>query len=114
MTILTWIFRLFLFLIVLGFALTNTGVVELHFLGLDQFWRAPLVIFLLLFFVGGVVVGLLSCLPAMFRQRREIGRLKKELKLVKPAPPPPGVPLDAPLPTVASAVNLAAKSGISP
>lgn len=113
MTLLTWGFRILLFLTVLGFALTNTAVVDLHFLGMDQFWRAPLVIFLLLFFVAGVVVGLLSCLPAMFRQRREIGRLKKELKVLRPAPAvvaPPTAPIDGSVPVTASV----ARNGIGP
>jgi lipopolysaccharide assembly protein A len=105
MTFLSWFFRIVLFLIVLGFALTNTSVVELHFLGVDQFWRAPLVIFLLLFFVAGVVVGLLSCVPSLFRQRREVGRLQKELKVLKPAAAvSPSLPIDAP----------AVKPGIAP
>jgi uncharacterized integral membrane protein len=113
MTLLTWAFRILLFFIVLGFALTNTDVVNLHFLGVDQVWRAPMVIFLLLFFVAGVVVGLLSCLPAMFRQRREIGRLKKELKVLRPASTPvapPGAPIDGSVPVTASV----ARNGIGP
>ncbi len=96
MRLISWIFRIFLFLVALGFAVTNTTVTELHFFGMASVWRAPLVIFLLLFFAAGTVMGLLAIVPMMFRYRREIGRLRKEVKLnAKPAtvePPSADVP----------------------
>lgn len=83
MRLLSWIFRAFLFLIALGFALTNQDIATLRFFGASNFeWRAPMVIFLLVFFAAGTVLGLISVVPTLFRQRREIGRLKKEVKLV--------------------------------
>jgi lipopolysaccharide assembly protein A len=81
MRLVSWIFRIALFLLALGFALTNTTNIDLHFFGVDTPWRAPLVIFLLLFFAAGAVMGLLAVVPTLFRQRRLIGRLKKDLKL---------------------------------
>ncbi|MFA7504908.1 MAG: lipopolysaccharide assembly protein LapA domain-containing protein [Burkholderiaceae bacterium] len=83
MRVVAWIFNLLLFLIALGFALSNTTVTELRFfLFGDGFaWRAPLVIFLLLFFVAGAVVGLLAAFPSFFRNRRELARLRRELRL---------------------------------
>lgn len=83
MRVLTAIFNLLLFLVALGFALSNTSVTELRFFlfGNDAVWRAPLVIFLLMFFVAGAVVGLLAAIPAFFRNKREISRLRKELRL---------------------------------
>ncbi len=83
MRLLTWIFNLTLFVLALGFAVSNTATTELHFLpfGKDALWSAPLVIFLLLFFAAGVVVGLLASVPTYFRNRREISRLRKEIKL---------------------------------
>ncbi|TXL68270.1 LapA family protein [Zeimonas arvi] len=80
MRIVSWIFNFLLFLIALGFALSNTEPVDLRFLIGDLSWRAPLVIFLLVFFAAGVVIGLLAAVPAMFRQRREIARLGRELR----------------------------------
>lgn len=80
MRIVTWVFNFLLFLIALGFALSNTGATELRFLIGDLTWHAPLVIFLLVFFAAGVVVGLLAAVPAMFRHRREISRLNRELR----------------------------------
>jgi putative membrane protein len=81
MRIVSWIFNFLLFLLALGFALSNTGTTELRFLIGDLTWRAPLVIFLLVFFAAGVLVGLLAAVPAAFRQRREIARLNRELRL---------------------------------
>ncbi|MFT3804936.1 MAG: LapA family protein [Burkholderiaceae bacterium] len=90
MRLISWIFRIFLFLVALGFAVTNTTATDLHFFGMETVWRAPLVIFLLLFFAAGTVMGLLAVFPMLFRYRREIGRLRKELKLnAQPATPVP-------------------------
>ncbi|MCM5570017.1 LapA family protein [Burkholderiaceae bacterium FT117] len=80
MRIVSWLFNFLLFLIALGFALSNTEPTDLRFLIGDLSWRAPLVIFLLVFFAAGVVIGLLAAVPAMFRQRREIARLSRELR----------------------------------
>ncbi len=99
MRVLAWLFRALLFLAALGFALSNTSITELRFFGVDFAWRAPLVIFLLSFFAAGAVLGLLAVVPTWFRLRREIGRLRRELKVAEkgaaaaaaavPAPAPP-------------------------
>jgi lipopolysaccharide assembly protein A len=68
-----------LFIAALGFAVSNTAITELKFWGLDLFWRAPLVVFLLIFFAAGVAVGLLAVAPTLFKQRREVGKLKKSI-----------------------------------
>ncbi len=115
MRVLAWIFRTILFLAALGFALTNTGVTELRFFGLDLVWRAPLVVFLLVFFVAGAALGLLGVVPTLFRQRREIGRLRRELRATaRPPgngtlPPSPDVPATG-LP--ATGVDITARPGL--
>jgi uncharacterized integral membrane protein len=107
MRALTWLFRAALFVVALGFALSNTGVAELRFFGFDVAWRAPLVVFLLVFFAAGAGLGLLGVVPALFRQRRELARLRRELKAVAgkagsaPAAQPP-LP-DAPRPVPGAA-----------
>lgn len=79
MRIVTWLVRLALFVVMLGFALSNTESVSLHFFGIPEFtWRAPLVLFLLLFFGAGALVGVAAAIPTLFRQRRQIGQLRKE------------------------------------
>ena len=80
MSYLLWIFRTFLFLMLLGFAIKNNEPVVLkYFFGYE--WHATLVLVLLVFFAAGVGVGLLALLGTLFRQRREIAALKKELRL---------------------------------
>lgn len=89
MTALTWAIRLIIFSFLVVFAIQNTDTVTLRFI-LGQFWEAPLVIVLLAFFAGGAVLGVLSVLGVIFRQRREIARLKRELtKASLPATPLP-------------------------
>ena len=80
MRIVSWLLRLALFTAALLFAAANIKTnTELN-VGVDLI-SAPLVLFLLVFFVAGVVIGLLAVVPTLFRQRREIGRLKQALKL---------------------------------
>jgi uncharacterized integral membrane protein len=79
MRVFTWLIRLVLFVVMLGFALSNTESVSLHFFGIPEFtWRAPLVLFLLIFFGAGALIGVASAIPALYRQRRQIGQLRKE------------------------------------
>lgn len=79
MRILAWTLRIILFLALFLFALKNTDVVSLH-LYFDQVWQAPLVLVLLVFFVAGAAIGVLATLSTVFRQRREIARLQRELR----------------------------------
>ena len=76
MTAFTWAVRLIIFSLLVVFALQNTDPVNLHLLP-GQFWQAPLVIVLLAFFAGGALLGALSLLGVIYRQRREISRLKR-------------------------------------
>ena len=76
MTVLTWLVRFAIFALLVAFALQNTEPVNLQLLP-GQAWQAPLVIALFGFFVGGVVVGALSLVGVLYRQRREISRLKR-------------------------------------
>jgi len=83
MTALTWAIRLIIFSFLVVFAVQNTEPVNLHFL-LDQVWQAPLVIVLLAFFSCGAVLGVLSVVGVIYRQRREIARLKRATHKVQP------------------------------
>lgn len=83
MTVLNWAIRLTLFSFLVVFAFQNTDPVSLNFLP-GQVWQAPLVIILLVFFAGGAILGLLSVLGVIYRQRREISRLKQSAD--KPSP----------------------------
>ncbi|MFH1603846.1 MAG: LapA family protein [Pseudomonadota bacterium] len=73
-----WTLRVVLFLALFLFALKNTDTVTLR-LYFEQVWRAPLILVLLVFFAGGAVIGVLATLATLFRQRREIAALRREL-----------------------------------
>jgi uncharacterized integral membrane protein len=91
LSILSWTLRAVLFLALFLFAIKNTEMVTLR-LWFEQTWQAPLVLLLLAFMAGGALLGVLACLARMFGQRREIARLKRELRLraqERPAMPPP-------------------------
>ena len=80
MTYLNWILRAALFIVLLGFAVKNDQPVTLrYFFGYE--WESSLVIVLLVFFAAGTVVGVISMLANVLRQRREIARLKRDIKL---------------------------------
>jgi putative membrane protein len=70
---------LLLFVLLFGFALKNTESVTLRFY-LDYAWSAPLVLILLLFFAGGILMGMLAGALNAFRLRRQILALRRELR----------------------------------
>lgn len=80
MRYLGWIAKAGLFILLLGFAVKNSDVVRLrYYLGYE--WQAPLVLVILMFFVAGAVVGVTACMGYLFRQRRELNRLRKEAQV---------------------------------
>jgi putative membrane protein len=90
MRIITWALRLIVFVLLVAFAAKNVEPVTLRFY-FDLALRTPLVVALFGFFAGGVLFGVLSLLGAVFRQRRELSRLRREA--APPAePPPPAIP----------------------
>ena len=85
MRYLVWLLRAAMFLVLLGFAVKNDQPVVLrYFLGYE--WQASLVVILLLFFAVGMGIGVLAVLGNLFRQRREIAALKRELSLKSKLP----------------------------
>lgn len=79
MRTLSWIFWCILFLAAMGFAAKNSDSVTVYYY-LGTQWNAPLVFVITTFFCAGVVVGAILMLGFLFRQRREISSLKRELK----------------------------------
>jgi uncharacterized integral membrane protein len=80
MRYLVWLLRAIMFLVLLGFAVKNDQPVVLrYFFGYE--WQASLVVILLLFFAVGVGIGVVAMLGNLFRQRKVIASLKRELKL---------------------------------
>ena len=79
MRTLYWTLRLLLFVVLLGFALKNAEPVIIRFyLGLR--WEASLALVALVFFGTGAAAGGIACLGYVYRQRREILQLRKDLR----------------------------------
>lgn len=76
---LAWLLRITLFLLLLGFAIKNSDPVSVQYY-FGQEWRAPLVFVLLISLCLGAALGIVAALGQIFRQRREIIDLKRELR----------------------------------
>ena len=77
--------KIVLFLFLLSFAVKNSDVVVLrYYLGYQ--WQTPLVLVLLIFFALGAATGVMACLGYLFRQRRELQRLRLVLAAASAIP----------------------------
>jgi len=85
MKFIVWLIRVLVFVLLLVLALANTQTATLNFLA-GYAWQAPLILIGLAFFVVGLLAGLLSALPAIFRLRLENVRLKRDLRAVRETP----------------------------
>ncbi|MDO8263563.1 MAG: LapA family protein [Gallionella sp.] len=80
MRYLNWLLRALLFIALLGFAVKNDQPITLrYFFGYE--WQSSLVVVLLLFFAAGAIVGVLAMLVNVLQQRREIARLKRDIRV---------------------------------
>lgn len=78
--IVSLVFKIFLFLLLLGLAARNSDFVTVrYFLGLE--WQAPLVLVLFAAFAIGLVTGLLACSVKLLKNNRELRALRKPAKL---------------------------------
>jgi uncharacterized integral membrane protein len=103
MRYLAWFVKIAIFLLLFAFTLKNTTPVPLYGL-LDSHWEAPLIVYLLVFFVAGAVLGAFVMLPPLMRTRSELSDLRKQLKQaasvtssapISPDRVEPAQPLDA-------------------
>jgi putative membrane protein len=83
MRYLVWALRLIVFIVVLLFALKNTGPVDVNFYADYIVHGIPLIVVMLVVFVLGTLFGLLLSIPSIIRRRREIVRLRRELDRVQ-------------------------------
>ena len=75
-----WVLRAALFIVLLGFAVKNDQPVTLrYFFGYE--WQSSMVIVLLIFFAAGATIGVLAMLAEVLQQRREIARLKRDIRV---------------------------------
>ena len=79
MRLVMWIFRLLLFFLLFGFAVKNDHLVGLHFF-FGSSWQLPLVFVILATFTAGALLGVTATFGALLQQRREIGRLRRQLE----------------------------------
>ncbi|WP_028533919.1 LapA family protein [Paludibacterium yongneupense] len=73
------IVELALLVLLVAITVQNSQSVEFR-LFFGQSWNAPLIVYLLGFFVGGILLGLLGTFSYYLRMRRELSHLKKELR----------------------------------
>ncbi|MGF6757178.1 LapA family protein [Paraburkholderia sp. GAS42] len=85
MKFIVWLIRVLVFVLLLVLAFANVQPATLNFLA-GYSWQAPLILIGLAFFAVGLLAGLLSSMPAMFRLRLENGRLKRELRVARETP----------------------------
>lgn len=78
MRIVMWILRLALFFVLFGFAVKNDQIVSLHFF-FGKEWSLSLVFVILIAFAAGAILGVTATFASLLRNRREIGRLRREL-----------------------------------
>lgn len=95
MRYLVWILRLIVFVVVLLFALKNTGPVDVNFFADHVISGVPLIVVMLVVFVLGALFGLLITAPAMVRRRREAIRLRRELNRLEEKHRQPAAPQEA-------------------
>ncbi|MDD4963523.1 MAG: LapA family protein [Gallionella sp.] len=80
MRYLNWLWRLFVFFMLIGFTVKNDQPVTLrYFLGFE--WESSLVIVLFTFFAAGAAVAVLAMLNIVLTQRRNIARLEREVRV---------------------------------
>lgn len=79
------------FLLLLLLALKNADPVTVNFY-FGHAWQGPLILVLLAAFALGALFGLVACVPAFIRRRREVAGLRKELRLRPAAPAEKGTP----------------------
>ncbi len=85
MRYLSGLLKIILFIFLLSFAVKNSDLVVLrYYLGYQ--WQMPLVLVLLIFFTLGAVTGVVACLGYLFRQRRELQRLRQSLAAMSAIP----------------------------
>lgn len=78
MRIVMWILRFVLFFILFGFAVKNDQLVSLNFF-FGREWEMPLVFVILAAFAAGAILGVTASFTSLLRNRREIGRLKRDI-----------------------------------
>lgn len=91
--VIAWVLRITVFLLLLGLAIKNSGMVTLHFF-FSTAWDLPLIFLVLLCFGVGALLGATVALSTLYRQRREIEALRRRLDVAPREPVLPDTVLD--------------------
>jgi len=78
MKILVWTLRFAILLVLVWFSVKNAEIVTLH--AYPYSWQAPLVLIILAFFAAGALLGLLASLGSIWKLKREVNSLKRDIK----------------------------------
>ena len=93
-----WLLKAAIFFTLFAFALNNQHDATVYFF-FGTYWRAPLVLVVLVAFAGGLVVGALGMLPGWWKHRNAAAQLPAEPSPATAVVVPPGPPA-ADLPVV--------------
>lgn len=80
MKILTLLLRALVFLLLLGFAIKNDGMVTVKAF-FDVAWQLPLVVVILLMFAAGLLAGVAAMAASSMALRRELEHLRRSLPI---------------------------------
>ena len=69
-----FLFGLCAFIVLLSFSLKNTQIADLHYY-VGLVWHAPLYLIVLSALFGGVIIGLITCIPLILQQRKRLSLL---------------------------------------
>ncbi|MFC5609739.1 LapA family protein [Variovorax soli] len=86
MKYLLWLLKAAIFFTLFAFALNNQHDATVNFF-FGTYWRAPLVLVVLVAFAGGMVVGALGMLPGWWRHRSNAARPAAPPAIVQSAAP---------------------------
>lgn len=86
MKYLLWLLKAAIFFTLFAFALNNQHDATVNFF-FGTYWRAPLVLVVLVAFAGGMVIGALGMLPGWWRHRSNAARLPQQATAAQPAAP---------------------------
>lgn len=85
MRTLAHLFKILLFVLLLGFAVKNSDEVTLrYFLGLE--WHSPLALVILVSFAVGLLLGMLACSWRLLRSHRELRQMRRAIQAGGPKP----------------------------
>ena len=86
MKYLLWLLKAAIFFTLFAFALNNQHDATVYFF-FGTYWRAPLVLVVLVAFAGGLVVGALGMLPGWWKHRAAAAQVPAEATPASPAAP---------------------------